>query len=811
MVMFTEIRVPAPVFVLALLGGILLLGAAAFFLFRSIGRRRAFQKAIQAGDIFSVWVSAQKKPSWQKLLTAWARERGEETAIRLLAASCGGEDFEAQGIFFDPESRGDLLRELTGNPEWHIRYFAYRMLLGNKDPKTPRTLEDGLSDPHARIRQILAAHVHFADQDRAYAVLWDKLIHDPVYEVRRSARERIQKYFPDRYHPLQEASCHNGLGPAETARLLELADPHCQEDRNLALTCLESENPELVFPAAVFLDSCGILNRLLSENSLDDPAAIHRNVELLHKALSVKVSGFINRINRYIPAEGPPEEVRRKRGTTLLTAARLLHKGGGTRENTAHLAEEVFSFFFGEVPEKIYQEIYTLTLETIDARGDEKSFTALARELSRRENDPAWLELLLPRIPARGADVFLPLLFRFLHNPDFPARQQLIESICRFEADLLLPEIFRVLNSRENEYPHRIKVSVLHILARLKLPWCLDRILEDLPGLSPEEQKNFAALLARFPRDSLNEKAGALLRSGDSQIRAAVLTILPELDNRDFMKEIRDGLRDPDPDLRIAAIRALLTFGEIKLINQETSMLRDPIERVRLAAAACLGQCGNPGAMGMLKTIMADPHETGGVKRNIIAGLGLSHSPESLRFLADLMEGTGEFPEDLAAALRRRTGKRDILQLVEIFKDGTPDLREKLIPLFRTLGEKAEPEILELLKDEVASLKPWLARILEETGYVEKTIRRLSHRDVRVRREAALLLSLLDTLPGFRGLVMAARDPDQEVRVLVVKALEKLNSPQGRELLEQLKEDPDKRIRKYTHWALERLDSLGME
>jgi len=66
-------------------------------------------------------------------------------------------------------------------------------------------------------------------------------------------------------------------------------------------------------------------------------------------------------------------------------------------------------------------------------------------------------------------------------------------------------------------------------------------------------------------------------------------------------------------------------------------------------------------------------------------------------------------------------------------------------------------------------------------------------------------------LPAFRGLVTAAKDPDQEVRVCVVKALEKLDSDQGREILEKLKEDPDNRIRKYTLWALERLDSLKME
>jgi HEAT repeat protein len=73
------------------------------------------------------------------------------------------------------------------------------------------------------------------------------------------------------------------------------------------------------------------------------------------------------------------------------------------------------------------------------------------------------------------------------------------------------------------------------------------------------------------------------------------------------------------------------------------------------------------------------------------------------------------------------------------------------------------------------------------------------------------MLSLLDTLPAFRGLVLAAKDPDQEVRVCVVKALERLNNSQSHEILDNLKKDPDNRIRKYTYWALERLDSLGME
>jgi HEAT repeat protein len=796
-----------PVLTVSVLAGLFLLAAAAVFLVRAAALRRRFKKAAAAGELFPLWVSAQKNAALQRLFAAWARETGEDESIRRLAASCRGGDFESRGVFFDPGKQGSLLRELTGNPEWHIRYFAYRMLLGNQDPRTARTLEDGLSDSHPLIRKTLVLNFHSEDREKLYGLLWDKLIRDPVYEVRKSAKERIREDFSGLYDP----PAASFLSAGETARLLEMADAGIQGDRNLALSCLEGDNRELIFPAAVFLDGCGVLDRLLSENSLDDPGAIDRNVRLLEKALEVHVSGFISRLNSGLPAEWPADRVKRRRGAALFTAARLLRGRGGTRENVNILAEEVFSFFTGEAPEKEYAGIYTLTLECIGAKGDEKSFTALARELGRREYAPEYLELLLPRVPPRGEEIFLPLLFRFFHNTAFPARKELEESLCRFEADSFLPEIFRILNGSPEDFPHPVRISALRLLGRLKLPYCLDRVLESLPVLPFGELKQFAASLSFYPPDRFHEKAGALLRSGDSQIRAAILTILPVINDTGFMPEIRNGLRDPDPEVRIAAVWALLEFGEIKLLNQETSMLRDPVERVRLAAAACLGQYGNPAAMEILKNIMADPHETGGVKRNIITGLGISRSPESLNLLAGFLDAGGEYQEAAAAALLRRSGKKDLLQLVEIFRDAAPEFRKKLIPVFRGQGEQAEPEILELLKDEVASLKPYLAQILDETGYVEKTIRRLSHRDVRVRREAALLLSLLNTLPGFRGLVTAARDPDQEVRVLVVKALEKLNTPQGREILEQLREDPDKRIRTYTCWALERLDSLAME
>ena len=126
------------------------------------------------------------------------------------------------------------------------------------------------------------------------------------------------------------------------------------------------------------------------------------------------------------------------------------------------------------------------------------------------------------------------------------------------------------------------------------------------------------------------------------------------------------------------------------------------------------------------------------------------------------------------------------------------------------MGIKGEEVMIELLKEDIPSLRSFITEILESTGFVESAIRKLAHRSISVRREAAQVLSLIGTKSAFRGIVLAARDPDEEVRVQVVKALEKLNTKEGKKLLEDLQADPDKRIRKYTLWALERVKSKNL-
>ena len=139
-----------------------------------------------------------------------------------------------------------------------------------------------------------------------------------------------------------------------------------------------------------------------------------------------------------------------------------------------------------------------------------------------------------------------------------------------------------------------------------------------------------------------------------------------------------------------------------------------------------------------------------------------------------------------------------------------PVLKDGIAKAAKGMREKGEEAMIALLEEDIASLKPYLAEILESTGYVEAVIRHLAHRDPAVRSEAAKILSIVETPSAFRGIVLAARDPDKEVRVQVIKALEKLETEEGKVILDQLENDPDKKVRKYTHWALERLRAKAL-
>ena len=565
---------------------------------------------------------------------------------------------------------------------------------------------------------------------------------------------------------------------------------------------------ELRLAAARALEESGRLKRLFLQADLGDRPGFERSYDLLRRAVEVNVTGFLSALRE---SQEP---------ASLLMAARLL-RSGGSPNLISELSERVFRRMSPE--SSSYQETHGVVVDCIRERGDIRALESLAAEIMRRgqaaadaagdstgngdSRDVALLETALAGVPAGQDRLFADLLIRALEDASFPARDALRAAILRLDTSRVLAETLRIIKTDRRDYAHRVRVDALKLLGELELPYALQEILEHLPILPLDEARQFAAQLAKQQPKAIEAKTRFLLDSVDGSIRASLIAALPATGKKTFLNDIKKALGDADPDVRIAATWALAEYQETRALGQAGEMLRDPLERVRLNVARAIGQAGGKSALTSLRDVLLDENEVDAVKKAAIEGLAAARSAAATDILVDVLERDDELRLEVVRGLARSNDSSCLKQLIERFKDASPALRSSITEVFKNMGEYGEEAVREVLMEDIPSLRPFLNDILEATGYVESRIRMLKHRDPKIRRSAAEFLSGVGSAPAFRGIVLAARDPDEQVRVQVTKALEHLATPEGEKILRSLQEDPERRIRKYTHWAMERLEA----
>ena len=747
-----------------------------------------FQRLLRfapAHGLFACFLVALRNRKLATALKQYLAENNDFIVLRRLALSGRGEEFvgsDGKDFFSD---RLDEIREMTGDPEWPSRYFAIKILLHDDQERSNRALWDSFRDPYPLIRKVVASELLTREDESLYGELRELLLHDPVFEVRAAARDRIRRNLPDRYDIDAKE-----LEPEEALHVVELLDAESDADQNAAIEFLSGEDLELRLSAARFLDRSGALRRLFEQASLGDRGAFDRSFDLLRRAAEVNVTGFMSAI-RDTNGSAP-----------LLMAARLLREAGDPAL-IDDLAERVFRLSRADTPD--YLELFDATVGTIRERGEAEALKLLAREIQLVRDDEKLLKLGLRAIPAGHHTLFADLLFGALEEPEFPCREELRDAIRRLETGAVLRNSLRIITGGREEYPHRVRIDALRLLGELELPYALQEILEHLPILPLDEAREFAALLNEHDPKTLERKAKWLLGSVDGSIRASLIAALPATGKKTFLNEIKKALGDADPEGRIAATWSLVEYDETRALTQAAEMLRDPLERVRLNVARAVGKAGGKAALDKLRDTLLDENEVGAVKRAAIEGLAASQNARGTDILVDKLEADDELQNEIKHGLSNITQSATMKRLIERFKDGSPSLRDALTDVFKLMGEHSEEAIREVLQEDIPSLRPFLNEILESTGYVESRIRMLNHRDPKIRRDAADFLSSVGSAAAFRGIVLAARDPDEEVRVKVTKALERLATGDGEQILHTLEEDPERRVRKYTHWALERI------
>ena len=753
--------------------------------------KRDFLRVLQYAPgkgLFQCFLLSLERRRLAPHLLGWLKEAKELLPLRALALTGQGEDFDGSKALELLKEHLEGIREMIGDPEWLSRYFAVKMLLHDGQERSQRACWAAFADPHPLVRRTATLELRSEEKQRLYEQLFSLCLDDPAYEVRSAAWQRIQREFSALYR-LEAGK----LRQEQVFHLLELLRPEAKEDEEFAFSFLEAEDLELRFAAARFLDRCGSLKRLCLQVDLGDMEALERNYRLLDKAREVNVSSFLSCLGE---AQNP---------ATLLVCARLLSSDGRT-EWIPILARKAFALFKNQ-PELL--SLYRATVECVAQNGDEESLRLLDEELLRWQKEGPLMELLLSKLPARGQRFFLESLFGFLCDPGFPVKDALRAALKRMPLPPVLEQIFAILKAPREAHPHPVRIEALKLLGELGLRYCLQALLENLPILPAQEAKAYTRTLSQYPPQVFRAKVNLLLESVDARLRAALIASLPVTQDKEFLKSIRSSLKDADPDVRVAAAWALVDYEDFRSLNLAVSLLHDPVERVRRAVAGAFGAYGAEEALGQLREILLSEQEMEGVKRAAIEGLGDS---SALLAIDILVEGLAreELATEITGALSKKTDKKQLAHLIEAFKDAAPAGREKLSAVFKAMRESGEKTMVDLLREDIPSLAPFIREILETTGMVDAQIRKLAHREYTVRREAAEFLALVGTQSAFRGMMLAAQDPDEEVRIRVIRALERLEKEEGNAILEALKSDPDRRVRKYTLWALERLKAKSL-
>ncbi|MFP4565611.1 MAG: HEAT repeat domain-containing protein [Spirochaetaceae bacterium] len=745
--------------------------------------RRVLEYSWDTG-LFACFLAALERPKLRPRLFARLDDTGDLLVLRNIALSGRGEEFSGRAAFEMFSHRIDEVREMTGDPDWPVRYFAVKILLYDHDPRSERAIWECVNDAASLVRRVIAIEFQPSEREGLYEHLYARLLDDPSFEVRRAARRRIDEEFRDRYEV--DAS---RLAPHQLVHVLEQLHDESTEDENLATTYLGHKSRELRLPAARFLEHRGALSRMFAAADLGDREAFGRTARLLENALDVNVTAFLEQA-RY--PESP---------AVLLLASRLLARKGPV-SLIAPVAEAGFSHL-DDLPE-FRDELFESLLAMIEKRGGDAALALMRGQLGRRRHVSEDADRILSHVPVRAHLIFSDTFLECLTDPEFGAEARLIETVARMPYPALMPALMDILKAGRESYPHRVRIRVLKTIGAYGDTAVLQFVLESLAVLPHEEAREFTRTLAGFAGSEFDTRVERLLETPDAGIRAALISALPATGKQGFLRQIREAVGDADPDVRIAAVWALADFDDKRALGQAADKLRDPVERVRREAARALGAHGGEQVIKQFKDVITDENEVHTVKAAAIQGLGASTLKSSIDTLVDILELGGELRSEAVNALASKRGRRDIEAIVNHMKDAEPALREGLTEVFRMMATDGEAAMVDLLQQDIPSLRPFVTEILEKVGYVESLVRRLSHRSPEVRRNSAEILSFIGTPSAFRGIVLAARDPDQDVRVKVTRALETLNTDSGAEILEELRNDPDKRVRKYTTWALQR-------
>lgn len=751
--------------------------------------KRVLRFCIENG-LYAAFIAILKKPKLSIFFSNSIQEQKIEAVFNALAKDAFLDPFDGRGAkeFFKNEL--EVISELSQISSSEDRWFYFRILAFVSDDEKFGDLKwEAFTDHHFEIRKMMIETVQFQDRVKYYNHLYDRLLNDPQQEIRKRVKSIIIEQYSDLYNPsfLEMNIWQKNHFAENFSETIEI-------DKKIAFDLILEKNIELRQQAVDFLNNTDALKKLFLSIDINDVSKLDYAKRLLMSALEVHSEKFLEAI-----------ALTRNAGTLLCAA--LLLKEKGSRMRIRDLAKQVFSLRKDGLLEPLLSELYLATLDCINIRGEEGAFLELRNEIMENRSDESLVALLLDKIPERAEIIFTPIFLAFIKDPSFVPRKNLIEAVLRVSKENISSELIRIIKSDQTT-PWEVKINAIEYFKKENIELCFQFILENLEFFPSEEIGFVFKTLYTYSEKLFSETIKAVLSEEDSRTSVLILENLYEVGKLKFIDFLRKALESSDSTIRKAGINGLFCYHQPEFFEEILPFLSDSDKEVRLLAAKKLASAAEKSEIKIIESILMDENELNIVKKALISGLSESENKETVDLLIKVGAQFGGYFDLILSALKEKNLHEIAPQLVNLYNQ-TNEIGQKIIYThFRNEGVLKEEQLLDLLKkSKEKQIIENIHEILHKSSFVEKTINGLKNKNVDIRLSALKKLILIDTNLAHKGILLAGRDNNKEIRSKAMKKIEELNK-NNKKAIELLKEDSSKAVQMNILWILNKIAKM---
>lgn len=332
----------------------------------------------------------------------------------------------------------------------------------------------------------------------------------------------------------------------------------------------------------------------------------------------------------------------------------------------------------------------------------------------------------------------------------------------------------------------------------------------------------------------------ALKTKGDPVASAFALNLLSGLKGAELQSMYVALTRHKAPELRVAAIEALVQGGQKQSVQSLNAATKDPDPRVRAAAATGLSKISSPKSESLLISALSDEHAS--VRRNAAqtlvgfdskavaaaasTALNSESDPGVVEYLLEIVGKGGtdealitlrkylssddsELQHRAMSTLRRLRNPKGAKLVAPFLSSENDETRRLAVETVGQLKHKSVlPELRRILRaDSLESIRAAAAKSLgelkdaEATGDLEESL----HDGRLVRCQAVIALGSIGDKKSVPAILAQLRDSAPEIRYHACNAIAQVGELSDPEPLQSLLEDGESMVRRGAEAALTKL------